>query len=437
MMESASRRRREGKVVQAEEEVMPSNSRRTTYSSVKNNRGRWSHGPDYEQAILDMRARLLRLARLCGVPEEATEDVVQETFLVGWKKLDRLHSPEGLQIWLYEICRRVSARYRQAFAKASARKLTLLDPRGVGEEEDQPAELTTFDPAEILERQDLSNLLCQALDLLPDQTRQAIERYYLLDQSEKEVALSMGLSISALETRLHRARARLRQILSNELRTEAAALDVPISPEAERGWPATGMWCYYCGHHKLHATFETLPGGQRYLRMRCPGCSTPSGFDIVNSRGAVEVGDLHSFRPAFKRTMREVSRRLMHAVSMGHVACERCGRRTPFEVTGPKQDLQWVPDDRLKRNFWIRGKCPGCGYISGGYSADDAVYWSQPAIEQFIRRYPHWLSEVDVPLEYQGRPAIMFRLSDHLSQAQLHVLTHRETLEVLDIFERH
>ena len=66
---------------------------------------------------MDMRARLLRLARLCGVPEEATEDVVQETFLVGWRKLDRLHSPEGVQIWPYEICRRVSARRWRLISK--------------------------------------------------------------------------------------------------------------------------------------------------------------------------------------------------------------------------------------------------------------------------------------------------------------------------------
>jgi hypothetical protein len=239
-----------------------------------------------------------------------------------------------------------------------------------------------------------------------------------------------------LETRLHRARVRLREILSTDLRTQAVAFDVPISSEVERGWSATGLWCYYCGHHRLRATFETLPGGQRYLRMRCPGCSAPSGYDIVNSRGEVEVGNLHSFRPAFKRTMREVSRRLMDAVSTGHVACERCGQRIPFQVTGPTEDLHWVPDNRLKRNFWLRGKCPGCGYISGGYSADDAVYWSQPTIREFMQKYPHWLSEIDVPLEYQGRPAILFRLSDHLSQAQLHVLTHRETLEILDIFGR-
>jgi hypothetical protein len=306
-----------------------------------------------------------------------------------------------------------------------------------GEEEAQHAELTALDPAELLERQDLAHLLGQALELLPDQTRKAIEQYYLLDQSEREVALSLGLSISALETRLHRARTRLRQILSTDLRSQAAALDVPIAAEPEKGWPATGMWCYYCGQHRLRATFEKLPSGERYLRMRCPGCSSPSGFDIVNTRGTVKVGNLRSIRPAFKRTMREVSRRLLYSVSLGHVACERCGRPVPFQVSGPKEDLQWVPDNRLKRNFWLYGKCPGCGYISGGYSADDAIYWSEPTIERFMQRYPHWLSEIEEPLEYQGRPAILFRLSDHLSQAQLHVLTHRETLEVFDIFERH
>jgi hypothetical protein len=171
--------------------------------------------------------------------------------------------------------------------------------------------------------------------------------------------------------------------------------------------------------------------------MRCPDCSSRFGFDIVNSKGLVELTKAHSFRPAFKRTMREVSRRMLQALAAGTVMCEGCGASIPFQVGGPKQDFDWIPDDRLRRHFWLRGVCPHCGYVSGGFSADDALYWSHPTILEFIQRYPHWLNELDAPLEHQGKPAILFRLSDYSSQAQLRVLAHRQTLEVLDIFQRH
>ena len=55
--------------------------------------------------------------------------------------------------------------------------------------------------------------------------------------------------------------------------------------------------------------------------------------------------------------------------------------------------------------------------------------WIYPEISSLAQR-------TGLALEYQGRPAILFRLSDHLSRAELHVLAHRQTLEVLDIFQQ-
>jgi RNA polymerase sigma factor (sigma-70 family) len=407
--------------------------------------GSWRDVFDHERMLADARPRLLQLARLRGVPVDAIEDVVQETLLVAWRKLDQLYSPEGIQPWLYEICRRVSARYLQHFSKVSARQTSLSDQPMSSDEllelDDALVEpsrtMAARDPAEVLEYQDLSNLLRQALYLLPDQAREAIESYYLLDYSHREAAIRLGLSVSALETRLHRARNRLRQILSTDLRRQAASLAVPLSEEPAMDWPATAVWCYFCGHHRLHGVLETLPDGQRYLRMRCPECSDRFGVDIVNSKGMVSLGDLHSLQPAFKRTMRELSRRLSQAVLAGTVDCPRCGRLVPFEVGGPKPDTSWTPDHRVRRTFWIRGLCPGCGQGVGGFSADDAVYWSHPTIAGFIQRYPRWLNELDTALEYQGQPAILFRLSDQESRAQLHVLCHRHTLAVLAVFEQH
>jgi len=71
----------------------------------------------------------------------------------------------------------------------------------------------------------------------------------------------------------------------------------------------------------------------------------------------------------------------------------------------------------------------------GGFSADDAVFWSTPMIRQFIERHPRWLNEPDAPIEYQGQPAILFRLSHHTSAARLDVIVHRETLSLLAIFQ--
>jgi hypothetical protein len=249
----------------------------------------------------------------------------------------------------------------------------------------------------------------------------------------------LGLSISALETRLHRARRQLRRILNGDLRSEAESLDLPLDNEdSAQGWRATSVWCYYCGRERLHGSFETLPGGQKYLRMRCPTCSQRFGFDIVNGKGLVPVDQLRSFQPAFKRTMRGVSHQVLQAIAAGQVPCRCCGKPVPVEVGGPQlKAASLTPDDPLKRHFWIHSRCRWCGGKGlGGFSADDAVYWSHPEIQTFIQRHPRWLNEPDRPIEYQGQAAILFRLSDHQSAAQLDVIAHRQTLHVLTTVQK-
>src|ERR1051326_2670366 len=258
---------------------------------------------DTEHLFRGVRPRLLRLARLRGVAPDALEDVVQETLLVAWKKFDTLDSPDHAQLWLDEICRNICARHLRASSKDASRRLAFSDVF-LASEPEEPEEaleastpdLHAIDPAEALSREDLYHLLRQALKLLPEQAREAVEMYYLRELPQREAAVRLGLSISALETRLHRARHRLRQILNGDLREEAASLDLPLDNEdSAQGWRATSVWCYYCGRERLHGSFETLPGGQKYLRMRCPTCSQRFGFDIVNGKGLVPVDQLRSF----------------------------------------------------------------------------------------------------------------------------------------------
>jgi RNA polymerase sigma factor (sigma-70 family) len=386
----------------------------------------------------------LRLARLRGVAPDALEDVVQETLLVAWKKFDSLDSPDHARLWLDEICRNICSRYIRASATDASRRLPFSGV-SLGSEPEAPEEALAantpdphaIDPAERLSREALFQLLRQALKLLPEQTRQAVELYYLQELPQREAAIRLGLSISALETRLHRARQRLRQILNGELREEAAALDLPLDGEEPAlGWRATGVWCYYCARQRLHGSFETHANGQKYLRMRCPSCSRRFGFDIVNGKGLVGVDHLRSFQPAFKRTMRAVSRYLLQAVADGQIPCKFCGKLALVEVGDPKHEALLMSDDPLKRRFWIGGLCPHCGQKSGGFSADDAVYWSHPATQEFIQRHARWRNEPDLPITYQEQPAVLFRLSDPMSTARLDVIAHRQTLRVLATLEK-
>src|SRR6476660_6762072 len=125
-----------------------------------------------EQLLAGARPRLLQLARLRGVTPDALEDVVQETLLVAWKKFDTLDSPDHAQLWLDEICRNICARYLRASAHDASRRLPFADLLGSGELSDleemlaaSDPERQALDPAEVLSREDLLQLLQQALNL--------------------------------------------------------------------------------------------------------------------------------------------------------------------------------------------------------------------------------------------------------------------------------
>src|SRR5437667_10071777 len=118
-----------------------------------------------------------------------------------------------------------------------------------------------LDLAEELTRQDLAVLLDRAMGYLPVATRKALELHYLAEMPQREVALQLGMTINALEVKLHRARRQLRQVLHSELRVEAESFGLTLENEtAAQGWRETSLWCFVCGRRRLQVIFEPQPG---------------------------------------------------------------------------------------------------------------------------------------------------------------------------------
>src|SRR5581483_9956103 len=80
---------------------------------------------DLEAALTNARPRLLRLARTQGVAIDAADDVVQETLLEAWRHLDRLHTPQGIDTWLNQICVYVCLRWLRAQNRTNTRQISL------------------------------------------------------------------------------------------------------------------------------------------------------------------------------------------------------------------------------------------------------------------------------------------------------------------------
>jgi len=145
------------------------------------------------------RAILAYALRRVENPEDAS-DVVAETFLVAWRRLDEVPFGRKERLWLYAVARRVTANIRRAEGRR-----TRLSERLA---ETLPAELAIHP-----ESGSKATEVLRAMAGLGDEERELLLLVTWDELSPSEAAKVLGLSPLAARSRLHRARRRLRALL--------------------------------------------------------------------------------------------------------------------------------------------------------------------------------------------------------------------------------
>lgn len=163
-----------------------------------NDRSAGKPGVDAFGRLLEtLRPDLLRFAYWLARDRSIAEDVVQESMLRAWRARAELKDPAASRHWLLTIVRREHARLYER------RRLETIDLDAVVAREDgllaAPAE------ADLVE-------LRAAILRLPHEYREPLVLQVLGGFSTAEIARELGLSTSAVLTRLFRARNRLRAI---------------------------------------------------------------------------------------------------------------------------------------------------------------------------------------------------------------------------------
>ena len=134
-------------------------------------------------------------ARVLG-SDDLARDAVQEAVVAAMTGLDRLRSPDRFGPWFCGIALNVSRRWlRQLRAE---RPDVGPDRAGDGAGPDELAELA-----------DLAARVRAAIAGLADGQREAVLLFYLQGLSHLEVAAELGVSVGAVKSRLHQARAAL------------------------------------------------------------------------------------------------------------------------------------------------------------------------------------------------------------------------------------
>ncbi len=159
-----------------------------------------------------------RLAVRLTSDEHGADDLVQSTFLAAIRRPPRAGGG-SIRGWLARVLTNEARSGHRVLRQQRAREEDVARERGSA----------TDDPAEIERRFALHRSLVMAVDALDEPQRTAIVLRYFEELPPRRIAERLGEPLRTIETRLHRARAKLRQLLDSEYGTRRswAALALP------------------------------------------------------------------------------------------------------------------------------------------------------------------------------------------------------------------
>ncbi len=139
---------------------------------------------------------LLRVVHRLTGRADLAEDLVQEVFLVAWKRRDELTDSSGIRTWLYRVAVNVVRHRRRSEYRYGA----VLDRFArIFSRNDRPAD-------EGLERYERGQHVHQVIQQLSDKQREVFVLYELEDLDGAEIAEILDIPLNTVWSRLRLAR---------------------------------------------------------------------------------------------------------------------------------------------------------------------------------------------------------------------------------------
>jgi RNA polymerase sigma-70 factor (ECF subfamily) len=161
--------------------------------------------------------RVFRMAKQITQNEEDAEDVLQETFLKAYSHLDDFQGNSKFYTWLVRIA--VNEALMKLRKRRSDRTVPLDEPIDTGEDV-VAREIAVWDenPEDTYSQQELGKILDDAVQSLKPAYRTVFILRDIEEMSIEETSEALNLSISAVKSRLLRARLQLRDKLTRQFK---------------------------------------------------------------------------------------------------------------------------------------------------------------------------------------------------------------------------
>jgi len=155
--------------------------------------------------------------------ETEAEDAAQEAMISAFRYLKSFRGDSKFSTWLVTIAMN-EARQRLRKARSSAQE-SLDEDKEDREGDFTPAVLTDWReiPSEALEKKEMRQKLREAVEQLPPKYREVLVLRDLEELNQEETAKALGMNVTLVKVRLHRARMMLQKLLVPYLKAAAPA----------------------------------------------------------------------------------------------------------------------------------------------------------------------------------------------------------------------
>jgi RNA polymerase sigma-70 factor, ECF subfamily len=162
--------------------------------------------------------RLYRVARAILADDGEAEDVMQDAYVRAYTHLNQFAGRARFATWLTRIA------VHEALARARrGRRLVQIEDVSQRKETAMISSSTERGPEQQAIQRDLQSILEIAIEGLPESFRSVLVLREVEGLSTAETAESLGITEALVKTRLHRARAALRDGLENRSRAALAS----------------------------------------------------------------------------------------------------------------------------------------------------------------------------------------------------------------------
>jgi RNA polymerase sigma-70 factor (ECF subfamily) len=164
--------------------------------------------PTFDDVYTEYFPFVWRSAEGLGVPASALDDVVQEVFLVVYRKLPSFEARSSLRTWVYGVVLHTARRHRRT---SQRKRLDQVEDLAVAGE---TLEATGPGPHESIEQAEALRQLDALLEQLDDEKREVFVLAELEQLTAPEIAEILGANVNTIYARIRAAKRAFEQALA-------------------------------------------------------------------------------------------------------------------------------------------------------------------------------------------------------------------------------